>query len=191
MQLDHELLKACVKDDRRAQKKVYEWCYTHLIKQCVRYYSNHEDARMVFNMAFLKIVKGLEQVDWNELHFLPWAKRIVANAIIDDFRKNKNHKQYLTLKENDAELSYFAGASPNDGETEMGVQSVMKLLEQIPSTSAHVFSLYVIDGFSHKEIGELLGMTEGTSKWHLSTARKQLRDLLEQLEKEPLKRMAI
>ncbi len=190
MQLDIELLKACIEDDRRAQKKVYEWCYSHLIKQCMRYYSNHEDARLVFNTAFLKILKGLEQVEWKELNFLPWAKRILANAIIDDFRKNKNHKQVLSLRETEAELSYFAGHSPNEGESEMGVQSVMSLLEKIPPISAHVFSLYVIDGFSHKEIADLLGMTEGTSKWHLSTARKQLRELLEVLE-QPMKRMAI
>ena len=58
----------------------------------------------------------------------------------------------------------------------------MQLLQQIPSISAHVFSLYVIDGFSHKEIADLLNITEGTSKWHLSTARKLLRDKLQENE---------
>lgn len=182
MQLNTEILIACQRNDRRAQKMVYEFCYMNFIKMCMRYNTNHEDARFVLNNGFLKIVKGLDAIDFTTLNFYSWAKRIMANVIIDEYRKNKNHNAHISVTENESELAYHADSHQNNAESDLGVEAIMKLLDQLPSTSAQVFSLFVIEGFSHKEIGELLEMTEGTSKWHLSTARKQLRDLLQEME---------
>lgn len=191
MQITPEILIACSRQDRRAQKLVYEFCYMNFIKLCMRYHSNHEDARFVFNNGFLKILKGLETVELTDLQFVAWAKRIMTNAIIDDYRKNKNHNTVIRGKETEEELAYHAGTGGNEAESNLGEQSIMKLLGLIPAVSAHVFTLYVIDGFSHKEIGDLLDITEGTSKWHLSTARKLLREKLELLETPSLKKVAI
>ena len=191
MQLNTEILKACLKNDRRAQKMVYEYCYTNYIRMCMRYNPNHEDARFVLNNGFMKLLAGLEKVELESLNFYSWAKRIMANVIIDEYRKNKNHKEHLRMKENESELDYFAPTDANNAESDLGVESILKLLQEIPEVSAHVFTLYVMDGFSHKEIGDLLEITEGTSKWHLSTARKQLRDKLTALEAIPETKLAI
>lgn len=67
----------------------------------------------------------------------------------------------------------------------------MKLVNELPDVSAKVFNLYVIDGYNHKEIGDMLNMSEGTSKWHLSTARKILREKLEQIEIRTTRRLVI
>jgi RNA polymerase sigma-70 factor (ECF subfamily) len=69
----------------------------------------------------------------------------------------------------------------------MGYENLIALIRELPSVSSKVFNLYVIDGYNHKEIGALLGISEGTSKWHLSTARKILRDKLEKLETQQTK----
>ena len=78
------LLQQCLRQDRRAQKALYEICYKQFIRLCMTYNSNHEDARFALNNAFLKIIKGLESVDHNNLNFYSWAKRIIVNSLILD-----------------------------------------------------------------------------------------------------------
>jgi RNA polymerase sigma-70 factor (ECF subfamily) len=157
----------------------------------MRYYSNAEDARFAFNNGFLKIITGLSSVDLVDINFPAWSKRIMINVLIDEYRRNRNHQTMIFAKETDRELELHASNTPNAGEEGMNYEAVMGLLKTIPSISANVFTLYVIDGYNHKEIGELLGITEGTSKWHLSTARKHLRDRLEEIELMNEKRFAI
>ena len=79
----------------------------------------------------------------------------------------------------------------NDAESNIGFENIMKLVNELPEVSAKVFNLYVIDGYNHKEIGDMLNMSEGTSKWHLSTARKILREKLEQIETRTTRRLVI
>lgn len=150
---------------------------------CFRYHSHEEDARSSFNLGFMKILKNLDHIIKEEVNFNAWSKRVMINTLIDEYRKQKNHLSHINGKETERELDYHSEAVENDASSNLGYENIMKLLEEIPSISAKVFNLYVIDGFSHKEIGDLLSMSEGTSKWHLSTARKLLREKLELLEK--------
>ena len=113
------------------------------------------------------------------------------NTLIDEYRKNKNHNQVIVAKETERELAFSAEKVENEGAQELSYQEVLDLLKTIPPISAHVFTLYIIDGYSHKEIGDLLEITEGTSKWHLSTARKLLRERLEMMENRHEKRFVI
>lgn len=191
MHIPTEILEACARNDRRAQKQLYEHCYKVLMSVCMRYYSNVEDARFAFNNGFLKIVTGLSSVDLVQINFPAWSKRIMVNVLIDEYRKNRNHQTMIFAKETDRELELHADNTFNSGEAGMNYEAIMALLKTIPPISAHVFTLYVIDGYNHKEIGELLEITEGTSKWHLSTARKHLRDRLEEQEIMNEKRFAI
>ncbi len=191
MQVTKQILLGSAENDRRAQKVLYEYCYRQFIRLCMRYYSNHEDARHALNNGFLKIVNGLQNVDLDELNFAAWAKRIIVNTLIDEYRKNKNHNQSIIAKETESELANSAERVENLGSLELNYQEILDLLKTIPPISAHVFTLYVIDGYNHKEIGDLLEISEGTSKWHLSTARKLLRDRLELMENRFEKRFVI
>lgn len=191
MHITTEILEACVRNDRRAQKQLYEQCYHALMGVCMRYYTNPEDARFAFNNGFLKIINGLASVDLKDISFGAWSKRIMVNVLIDEYRRNKNHQSLIFAKETDRELEIHASNTANSGEEGLHYEAVMGLLKTIPPVSAHVFTLYVIDGYNHKEIGELLEITEGTSKWHLSTARKLLRERLEEQESLNEKRFAI
>ncbi|ASS50128.1 MAG: hypothetical protein CHH17_15625 [Candidatus Fluviicola riflensis] len=191
MHITSQILEACAKNDRRAQKQLYEYTYRVLMSVCMRYYSNEEDARFAFNNGFLKIINGLAAINLEEINYAAWSKRVMVNVLIDEYRKNKNHQTLIFAKDTDRELELYANNSTNAGEEGLNYQAIMQLLTTIPPISAHVFTLYVIDGYNHKEIGDLLEITEGTSKWHLSTARKQLRDRLEEIELLNEKRCAI
>lgn len=157
----------------------------------MRYFPYHEDARFAFNTGFLKIILGLSSVDIETLHFHGWAKRIMANVLIDEYRKNKNHDTLIFTKDTDRDLELVGENTLNLAEGNLSYESILELLKTIPPISAEAFQLFVIEGFSHKEIGEMLNITEGTSKWHVSTARKSLRELLEQQELITHQRFAI
>jgi RNA polymerase sigma factor (sigma-70 family) len=191
MQVTKQILLGSAENDRRSQKVLYEYCYRQFIRLCMRYYTNHEDARHALNNGFLKIVNGLQNVDLDELNFAAWAKRIIVNTLIDEYRKNKNHNQVIIAKETESELANSAEKVENLGSLELNYQEILDLLKTIPPISAHVFTLYIIDGYNHKEIGDLLEISEGTSKWHLSTARKLLRERLELMENRYEKRFVI
>lgn len=191
MQVTKQILLGSAENDRRSQKVLYEYCYRQFIRLCMRYYTNHEDARHALNNGFLKIVNGLQNVDLDELNFAAWAKRIIVNTLIDEYRKNKNHNQVIIAKETESELANSAEKVENLGALELNYQEILDLLKTIPPISAHVFTLYIIDGYNHKEIGDLLEISEGTSKWHLSTARKLLRERLELMENRYEKRFVI
>jgi len=157
---------------------------------CCRYHNNEEDARSSLNIGFMKILKNLEGTDEN-LNFVAWSKRIMVNTLIDEYRKRRNYQSRVSGKETERELDLEADNVNNDAESNIGFENIMKLVNELPEVSAKVFNLYVIDGYNHKEIGDMLNMSEGTSKWHLSTARKILREKLEQIETRTTRRLVI
>lgn len=177
-----ELLQKCIQDDRKAIQVLYETCFGVLMPVCLRYHTNEEDARSSFHLAFMKILKNLASVS-EDLSFFPWAKRITVNTLIDEYRKQRNYSQKVTGKETDRELETQGTYNSNDGEQEVGYEMILKLVSELPDVTSKVFNLFVIEGYSHKEIADMLGMSEGTSKWHLSTGRKLLREQIEALEK--------
>jgi RNA polymerase sigma factor (sigma-70 family) len=177
-----ELLQKCKQDDRKAIQVLYEACFGVLMPVCLRYHNNEEDARSSFHLSFMKILKSLKEVP-ESLNFIPWAKRITVNTLIDEYRKQKNYSSKVTGKETDRELEIQGNHYENDGEQEIGYELILKLVSELPDLTSKVFNLYVVEGYSHKEISEMLNMSEGTSKWHLSTGRKILREKLEAIEK--------
>jgi RNA polymerase sigma-70 factor (ECF subfamily) len=148
---------------------------------CFRYHNNEEDARSSLNLGFMKILKGLENVE-DDVNFPAWSKRIIVNTLIDEYRKKRNYTSRVKSKETERELDVEGSAETNEAESNFGYESLLKLIKELPDVSQKVFNLYVIEGYNHKEIGDLLGISEGTSKWHLSTARKVLREKLEKIE---------
>jgi RNA polymerase sigma-70 factor (ECF subfamily) len=115
------------------------------------------------------------------------------NTIIDEYRKNKKYHENMDLHETDRGLEYVSHGHDNGGMESLHEADIKTLIAQLNDTTRRVFMLHVIEGYNHKEIGELLEMTEGTSKWHLSVARKQLRQKLEDLEgiEDKLRKMVI
>lgn len=124
------------------------------------------------NNAFMKIIQNLDK--YQDIRFFSWIKRIITNEIIDDFRRSKN---YHTFYQHDAEIEGKDGVHP-EAEYELNQAHLNTMLLQLSESNRVVFNLFVVDGYSHREIGELLGISEQTSKWHTKVARKKLKDLL-------------
>lgn len=193
MQVTPEILEGCEKSDRRAQKSLYEICFRMHMSVCYSYYGNEEDARSVLNLAFLKINKNIKSIDGNPKVFFSWSRRIVVNTIIDEYRKNRNYNEKVDKYENDRDLESRETSSSNAGLESLEEMDIKKMVARLPDQTRQVFVLYVIEGYSHKEIAEQMGMSDGTSKWHLSVGRKMLREMLEKIEgiEEKLNKMVI
>ncbi len=183
MDITPEIIKSCIRDDRKAINLLYEYCFRILMPVCFRYNNNEEDARSAYNVGFIKILKGLPKLDENA-NFNAWSRRIMVNSLIDEYRKNKKYNERIQKSDSESELDYYSAGTENEAESNMGLENIMELVKELPEMTGCVFNLYVIDGYSHKEIAEQLEMSEGTSKWHLSTARKMLREKLERLENQ-------
>lgn len=187
MSVDQELIKSCIKDDRRALEQLYKYCFQSLMPLCFRYHNNEEDARASLNIGFVKIVGALKDINLEGFNFNGWSKRIMNNTLIDEYRKRKKQMDRYSSTDSEAELDFFAESSQNGALENFGANTILELVKRLPDATAQVFSLHVIDGYTHKEIGEMLGFAEGTSKWHLSQGKKLLREMLEELEQNTKK----
>jgi RNA polymerase sigma-70 factor (ECF subfamily) len=175
------ILRGCKRNDRVAQKELYKLCYGPLISICMRYKNNVEDGTAILNDAFLKILTNIKDLD-DSVPFEAWAKRITINCCINDYRKYKNKPSHIAI-ESEATFDILLHVDDDEIDDEgagISVASLKKLLSELPRSSQEVFQLYVLEGYTHVEIGEILSISEGTSKWHLNNARKLLRQKLQE-----------
>lgn len=187
-----ELLDSCTKQDNKSIEQLYKLCYSYLMPMCMKYYTNTEDARSAYNIGFMKIINHISDVKNEPLAFISWSRRIMTNTLIDEYRKNKKYRDRVSIRDNERELEFHDKGCTNHAVSDLGQQHIMTLLEKLKPATKQVFLLYVIEGYNHREISELLDMSEGTSKWHLSSARKELQYYLEKYNAYfDLKRLAI
>ena len=177
MNIDPQLLKACREHDRRAQFRLFKFCFSFLMSVCVRYTKSRDDATELLNMGFLKILMNLDKYR-EEVPFGLWIRRIMINAIIDEHRKYKKEKELIIYEDFDDRQNNSELLDYNDADQRFDAEELESLIAMLPPVTRQVFNLYVIDGYSHKEIGDKLGIAEGTSKWHLSFARKRLKEMM-------------
>lgn len=145
-----------------------------------RYVSHEEDAAALANKAYLKILNGLEAFLEQHPHdkFAFWAKRIAINAVIDDFRSTQKHRTLSEPTDFTDPIHDTSGTDWNEAEANLGVEELQYMLGQLDEIRNKVFNLYAIDGYKHREIAEILSIPEGTSKWHLTHARKELQAMV-------------
>jgi len=135
---------------------------------CTAYLRNEEDAVEVLQDGFLKIFQQIQKFDAARSTLYTWMRTVMIRTAIDFLRKDKNAPTSIEWTE-DHDPSIDAEALQR-----MTAEEILQLLQQLPETARTVFNLYVTEGFSHREIGEMLQISEGTSKWYLSEARKHL-----------------
>ncbi len=168
-------MQDCKKEKRRAQHELYRLCYGCMLSVCLRYERNKEEAEFLLNKAFYKVLTNLDKYE-EKVPFEAWLRRITINTVIDEYRKNKKHKvDYVESPMDHAPVTVM---DYNEADQQFDAEYLQIMIEQLPPVSKQVFNLYAIDGYNHKEIGEKLSMSEGTSKWHLSNARTKLKALL-------------
>lgn len=167
-----QLINDCKKNDRKAQEQLYRLYASKLFTVCLKYSRNHAEAQDNLQDGFILIYKKIEQYNFKG-SFEGWAKRIMVNQSLQQYRGIT----YLGITsdsiadENEIEID----------EDQVSIDYLMKIIQELPDRYRLVFSLYVLDGYSHKEIAELLEINEGTSKSNLSRARQILKEKIEKL----------
>ncbi|HMQ49146.1 MAG TPA: sigma-70 family RNA polymerase sigma factor [Saprospiraceae bacterium] len=179
LEIQQTLLKDCANGDRKAQFQLYKICFPVLMGVCLRYRSEESEASALLNEGFLKVLNHLDRYP-PATPFMAWIKRIMINTIIDDFRKHRKVKELVEYRDFSVGQSQDNEVDWNEADLQFDAEQLEALIRQLPPVSQKVFNLYAIDGYSHKEIGTLLGISDGTSKWHLAFARKRLQELLVQ-----------
>lgn len=171
---ERELAVGCKNKDAKVQKFVFEKYYGLMLGICLRYANNREEARDMLQEGFVKIFEKIDQFDPN-YSFSGWMKRVMVNNAIDQYRRDARapmNDDELALANHSVDADVFSG---------LGYQEILKLIQRLPTGYRTVFNLYVIEGFTHKEIGEQLGIAEGTSKSQLNKAKLMLRKQIEEL----------
>lgn len=180
-----ELIDKCKKNDRKAQFELYELEYNNLMRTAFRYKPNEEDAAGLVNLAFFKILTSLDKYNSN-FSFSGWAKRILTNVIIDEYRKEQKHQQEISIDED--ENSDVMADSMDLGSVELAleVEEVENILKELPEPEKMVFNLYEVDGYSHKEIAQMINVSERSSKRYLAKAKLQLKEIVNKILKHQM-----
>lgn len=177
MTIEPAIIKLCVNRDRKGEYELYKQVYSYLMSICVRYSKDKDSASEMLNVAYLKILNNIQNYK-PEISFKAWIRRITVNTLIDEYRKNKRQRENVTYVEEYYDNTDYSEV--NEALSKISCEQIHKLIAQLPNATKEVFNLYVIDGYNHREIAELLGISEGTSKWHLSEARQKLKQKIEQ-----------
>lgn len=176
-QNEHELIQECLKGNRLAQKTLYETYSRTMYGVCLRYSSNADEAKDILQDGFVKVFTKLAQYSFAG-SFEGWMKRIFVNTALEFYRVNKMHMYH-----SDVDAAY--DQAHNDFTVErMSQKEILAAINGLAPGYRAVLNLYVVEGYSHAEIGDMLGISEGTSKSQLSRARVQLQEALQQTKKK-------
>ncbi len=169
-----ELIQGLNKGEAKAHKAVYEKYAGVMLGICLRYLKNHLDAEEVMLTGLIKVFQHIGQFQ-NKGSFEGWMKRIMVNEALGFLRKKE--PMHLAIEKDVLQVATDANA-----EQDLATADLLRLLHELPAGYRAVFNLYAIEGYSHKEIGELLAISEGTSKSQLSKARAMLQRRLQNQE---------
>lgn len=172
---DAQLVSGLQRADARAQKVVYERYASKMLAVCIRYIINRDEAEEVLMDGFMRIFERIDQYKGLG-SFEGWMRRIMVNEALMHLRKSKRWYTEIGLEETPMETDVTWA----DGELQ--AEELLQLLQQLPEGYKTVFNLYAIEGYSHAEIAEMLGITESTSKSQLHRARATLQRLVTQLD---------
>jgi RNA polymerase sigma-70 factor (ECF subfamily) len=158
------IIQGCCRKDPRAQKVLYEHFSGQMFGVCLRYSSSAEDAQDILHEGFLKIFEKISQYKFKG-SFEGWVRKIMVNTALEKFRN-----QYKVISIQDHAYEYDSGSS-EDINDNITAKELLSMIQELSPQYRTVFNLYAIEGYSHKEISELLKISEGTSKSNLSRAR--------------------
>ena len=164
---EQELIQGCRRGDRAAQKRLYDTFSPKMYALCCRYVKDSMEAEDVLVTAFTKILDKIDQYK-SEGSFEGWIRRVVVNEALTWLRRNRNMYLELELEAADYEPDYKSLSDHLEAE------DLMTMINELPSGYRIVFNLYAIDGYSHKEIADQLGISENNLFVRLHRARSQL-----------------
>lgn len=175
---DLTLVNECAKGNSKAQRALFDKFAPKMLAVCQRYLRNNQEAEDVLQDGFVKVFQKI--VDFKmEGSLEGWIRRIVVNTALDTIRRNKKLLDDIQVEEVQYKVSFTDHQF--DG---MDLAQLMKLIDEMPDGYRIVFNMFAIEGYSHKEIADTLGVTENTSKSQYSRARAFLRTQLELLGRD-------
>lgn len=169
------LLEGCKKGDRKAQENLYKTLSSRMMGLCMRYARDRVEAEDILQMGFVKVFHKVSEFR-GEGSFEGWIKRIMVNTAIETYRKNQRNLNVVDIDE------VYDHAQTTFDMSGLELKDLLKLVQQLSTGYRLVFNLYVIEGFSHKEIADQLGISEGASKSQLSRARAILKEKIIKME---------
>jgi RNA polymerase sigma factor (sigma-70 family) len=179
----YTLLQNCIEKKRDSQKQLYIFFFEYASSICLNYAATNDDAIEIMNDGFLKIFTELKKFDCKHDNpiaaFKAWLKRIMIYTAIDHYRKNKKHSKQTEI--NDEVLTVAGNDETNLDK--LSYKEIIACVYKLPPAYKTVFSLYVLDGFTHDEISKQLGIAIGTSKSNLSKARVHLQKMISETQK--------
>jgi len=144
-----------------------------MLKLCSLYCHSRDDAAALYNEAMMKVFMNLHSFR-GDGNIMGWIRRIVVNTCVDHCRKNESHTMHPVPDDSGTDFSITP-----DVYAKISVAETIKLIKELPVNTALVFNLFVIEGYRHEEIASIIGISSGTSKWHLNEARRLLKEKIE------------
>ena len=166
------LIEGCLANNRRAQEALYRQFYGFAMTIALRYSRDEHDAADIMSLAFVKIFKSMHSFDPAKGSLHAWIKRIIVNEGLDHIKSRNRFSENVEVE------TIAEPAIDNYALEQLGAEEIMNIVKRLPPATHAVFVLYAVEGYNHREIGERLQISEGTSKWHLSEARKFLQQQL-------------
>lgn len=167
---DSDLIAGCLKGKELHQEVLYKRYFSFAMSVCIRYTKDRNEVMEIVNDSYMKVIEHLGEYDTGK-SFKAWYSRILVNTSIDNYRRNLKHSSSVSIDNIDA------GDMEPEIDIELSVNDILKILSQLPENHRVTFNLFEIEGYSHEEIGKLLGVTTSTSRSNLSRAKKMVREI--------------
>lgn len=168
-----DIVKGCLKNDRQMQSELYKMFAPKMYGLCLRYTTNSHDAQDILQEGFIKVFENLDKFRWKG-SFEGWMKRIFVNLALDKYRS----KMSLLSLEDASETIELSNGELNALDS-ISEKEILGLIRQLPDQYRIVFNLYVIEGYSHKELSDMLNIAESTSRSNLARAKIILKETLQ------------
>ncbi|MCF8331010.1 MAG: RNA polymerase sigma factor [Bacteroidales bacterium] len=177
MASEKEIIKGCIRKSKKYQKLLFDKYAPVLLPLCMRYSHNRATAEDILQEGFMKIFDNLKKFRY-EGSLEGWMKRIMVNTALNHYRANLKHFYHKDVEDYSESIPSQDTISDN-----LEVQDILAVVQKLPPGYRSVFNMFDIEGYSHKEIAEKMGISENTSKTQLLKARKLLRKMLLDYEK--------
>jgi RNA polymerase sigma factor (sigma-70 family) len=168
---EEKFIQACIEKDAAALKILYEEHYPIMFSVCKRYARNEAEALDILHDGFIKVFNNISKYQIGT-SLIAWIKRVIVNTAIDYYRRESRRRSV------DIEDAKGIVQDSPDALSKMSAEEILELLQHLTPAYRSVFNMYVIEGYSHKELADILGITESTSRSNLVKARTKLKELI-------------
>ncbi|MCX6287038.1 MAG: sigma-70 family RNA polymerase sigma factor [Bacteroidetes bacterium] len=175
MTVPAEVLDQCLLNEPRGQEALYKAYSARMYGICLRYAGNRMEAEDILQEGFIKVFKNLSHLHSREA-LDAWIRRIMVNTAINYYTKQLKFQNEVSLKYDSSDATI-----QEDALSKLSYNELLRILQGLPTGYRTVFNLYVIDGYSHREIGEMLGIAENTSKSQLWRAKASMKKILRRI----------